>query len=110
MLETEGHRVVPRRPPPAPYNEEVAKGDLQMAHLTESPGWAPFRAEVFRRQGDLTRLLLSAPARQAPLHEIYGLIGQINALAQTAGIPADLTKRAQEERKKLEDPRQEEDQ
>lgn len=90
-----------------PYNEDVAKGDLQMAHLTESPGWAPFRTELFRRQGELTKKLLAAPARQAPLEELYGIIGEINALAQCAGIPADLSKRALAERKKLEDPRQE---
>lgn len=109
MLETEGHRVVKPRAAAAPYNEEIAKGDLQMAHLTESAGWAPFRSEIIRRQGELTGKLLSAPARQEPLHVIYGLIGEINALARTLGIPDDLTKRAQIERKKVQDPRQEDE-
>ena len=109
MLETEGHRVARKRAAPEPYSEEVAKGDLQMAHLTESAGWAPFRAEVFARQGELTKRLLGAPARQAPLEEVYGLIGEINALAKTLGIPADLTARAVAERKKLDHPRQEDE-
>lgn len=103
------HRVARQRATAEPYNEAFAKGDLEMAHLTESAGWAPFRDEVIRRQGDLTRRLLGAPARQAPLEECYGLIGEINALAQVLGVPIDIAKRAVAERKKLENPRQESD-
>lgn len=81
----------------------VARLDAEMMALQQATGWEPYATDVARRQADAMRQLLSAPQKRLTLEQVYGLIGEINALAAVLGIPETLSKRAVAERQKVVD-------
>jgi hypothetical protein len=92
------------RRPQAPYDEAIARLELEMIQLTDSPGWRAFTAAVQDIANQAQRRLEAGPLTGADLPAMYAHVTTVSTCKEILDLPKKLTAMSRQERQKLETP------